>query len=83
MAIKVSGEGKVSGRILADISDSLQLIGDFMKNCNELQDRTPENQVNPLVPVFSELWPFLENVLKEFVYNDDIIEFSCRLIKHS
>ena len=43
MAIKVSGEGKVSGRILADISDSLQLIGDFMKNCNELQERTPEN----------------------------------------
>lgn len=39
--------------------------------------------MNPFVPVFSELWPFLENVLKEFVFNDDIIEFSCRLIKHS
>jgi transportin-3 len=39
--------------------------------------------VNPLLPIFSELWPFIENVLSEFIYNDDIVEYSCRLVKHS
>jgi len=35
------------------------LMGDFMKFCHGLQDRTPQNSENPLLPIFTELWPFL------------------------
>ena len=28
------------------------------------------------------MWPFLEQVLTHFIHNDDIVEYSVRLIKH-
>ena len=59
------------------------MIGDFIKYCSGLSERTGANQINPLLPIFSELWPFIENVLSEFIYNDDIVEYACRLVKHS
>lgn len=59
------------------------LMGDFMKFCHGLQDRTPQNSTNPLLPIFTELWPFLQLVLNEFIESNEIVEYSCRLIKHS
>ena len=35
------------------------------------------------MPLFSELWPFIDNILTEFVLFDEIVEGACRLIKHS
>lgn len=54
-----------------------------MKYCAGLSDRTTSSSVNPLQPIFSELWPFLNEVLTEFLFNDEIVEHSCRLVKHS
>ncbi len=59
------------------------LIGDFFKYCSGLSDRTSANTVNPLLPIFTELWPFLELVMTEFIESDEIIEYLCRLVKHS
>jgi hypothetical protein len=59
------------------------LIGDFIKFCSGLSERTPQNGVNPLLPIFTELWPFLELVMLEFIESDEIVEYLCRLVKHS
>lgn len=63
-----SGQGKASSRVLVEISDKLLLIGDFIKFCAGLSEITTQNQVNPLYPIFTELWPFIDNVLTEFIY---------------
>jgi len=59
------------------------LIGDFMKFCSGLSERTNSNQINPLTPIFNEIWPLIQNILTVFIYNDEIVEYSCRLIKHT
>jgi len=66
-----------------DISDQLSLIGEFMKSISDLPASTPANTVNPLVPLFQQLWPFIERILTEFSRVDDIVESSCRLVKHA
>jgi transportin-3 len=81
--VKETGEGAPSGRTLVEIADGLQLMGDFTKSCSELQERTPVDSVNPLRPIFDELWPFLNQLLSHFAHNDDIVEYTCRLVKHS
>jgi hypothetical protein len=83
LTIKKTGEGIPTSKTLTEISEKIMLFGDFMKYCGGLSDKTTSSKVNPLLPIFNELWPFLELVLTEFIYNDDIIEYTCRLIKHS
>lgn len=83
LVAKRTGEGKPKGRLLSEVSEKLMLIGDFMKYCVGLSERTTSSQVNPLAPIFTELWPFIDSVLTEFIFNDDIVEYSCRLVKHS
>ena len=71
---------RIDGYLLDDISDSLQLIGDLFKTCNEFSSN---EKPNPLVELFSQLWPFIDKILTEFVLFDEIVEAACRLIKHS
>ena len=59
------------------------LRGDFVKYCTGLSDKTAANTTNPFLPIFTELWPFLELVLSELIESDEIIEYVCRLVKHS
>ena len=83
LTIQKAREGIPTSKTLIEISEKIMLFGDFMKYCTGLSDKTTSSKVNPLLPIFNELWPFLELVLTEFIYNDDIIEYTCRLIKHS
>lgn len=59
------------------------LMGDFVKYCAGLPDKITANTNNPLLPIYTELWPFLELVLNELIESDEIIEYVCRLVKHS
>ena len=83
LTIKKTCEGIPTSKTLTEISEKIMLFGDFMKYCSRLSDKTTSSKVNPLLPIFNELRPILELVLTEFIYNDDIIEYTCRLIKHS
>lgn len=62
------------------VIDYMALIGDFLKCVQELVSREDNN---PLVDIFTNLWPYLETVLKECSHLDDIVEEAVRLIKHS
>lgn len=83
IAVKQSGDGRIDTGALAQVADKLMLIGDFIKYCSGMSERLGPKDVNPLLPIFTELWPFIELVLAEFIESDEIIEFLCRLVKHS
>ena len=83
ISVKQTGNGKIESTTLQDVSDKLMLIGDFVKYCAGLSERTAANTINPLLPIFTELWPFLELVLTELIESDEIVEYLCRLVKHS
>jgi len=77
-------EGKLSSRKLNKyaynmVIDYLALIGDFFKSVNELNQRGNDN---PLADIFTNLWPYLETVLRECSHLEDLIEEAVRLIKH-
>lgn len=62
------------------VIDYMGLIGDFFKSVNELNKR--END-NPLADIFTNLWPYLETVLRDCSHLDDLIEEAVRLVKHT
>jgi len=80
--VKESGDGSVTGKDLHYIADKIMLMGDFLKYCSGLSEKTPSNEVNPMIPILNEMWPFIEQVLTYFIMDDDIIEYSVRLFKH-
>lgn len=58
------------------------LMGDFLKYCNDISSKTPQDTTNPLIPILNEKWPFIELLIKNFIMNDDIVEYTIRMIKH-
>ena len=54
-----------------------------MQSLNAINQQTEHGKVNPLSPLFAELWPFIDRLLTEFVTVDEICESVCRLVKHS
>lgn len=73
----------ISRDIINTIADLLDLLADLFQGLKEFPQRlTSEQQVNPLSSLFSELWPFIDRLLTEFVEEDSVIEAICRLMKH-
>ena len=72
-----------SDQDIREVSDSLQLLGDFWSSLHGLSSQTTKGAVNPMLPVFAELWPFIDRVLTEFVHFDEICEAVIRVVKHS
>jgi len=68
---------------IMQVGDSLQLLGDFISSLHAMSNQTASGAVNPMAPVFAELWPFIDRVLTEFVAFDEICEATCRVVKHS
>ena len=62
------------------ICDYLDLIASFVKSIYELKKR---QELNPFNTVFSNLWQFLDDIILTFNSYDEIIETTCRVIKHS
>lgn len=69
--------------MIFDISQKLLLLGDFVKSSNDLRDVVNSSQQSPFLSIYSELQPFLLTLLKEFIYQDDIVEYACRIVKYS
>lgn len=67
---------------ISQISDQLELLGDFMSSLHGINSATQAGGFNPMTPVFSELWPFIDRVLSEFINVDEICESVCRVVKH-
>ena len=80
---KNSADKKPSRKAIDAIADCLELVGEFLKRCKDLQNRPNIGQNNPLIPIFQDLWPFIDDILKEFFFDNDITESACRCIKHS
>lgn len=64
---------------LRSIQGYLYLIGEFLKNCLHLHTRT----TNPYTLLFSEIWNFIQDIIKHFPNIDDFVEFSIRIVKSS
>jgi hypothetical protein len=54
-----------------------------MQSLNAICEQTVHGSVNPMSPLFAELWPFIDKLLTEFVTVDEICESTWRLVKHS
>ena len=80
--MKETGEGNCTGRDLNFLQNMLLLMGDFLKYCDAMSEKTPTGSVNPLIPILNEMWPFIVLLLNHFLHNDDIVEYSIRLVKH-
>jgi hypothetical protein len=44
----------------------LLLMGDFLKHCSGMSEKTPSGSRNPLIPIYEEMWPFLAQVIENF-----------------
>ena len=74
----------IVGRELIDtIADLLDLLADLFQGLKDFPSRlTNDQQVSPLAGLFTELWPFIDRLLTEFVEEDCVVESICRLMKH-
>jgi len=69
--------------------DKLDLLGEFLKNCESLR-REPlfaedgsKDSVSPFKPIFLDLWAFIESTLQQFPQLERLTESLTRLVKHS
>lgn len=71
--------GEFNEGTLTAITNYLTLIGNFLKECQELSQRA----TNPYTALFQEIWVFISDIISEFMNLDDIVEFSIRIMKSS
>lgn len=57
-------------------------MGDFLKYSSDISNKTPQDTLNPLLPILQEKWPFIELLINNFIMNDDIVEYCVRIVKH-
>lgn len=73
-------KNEINDHLLNAIYGHLTLIGDFLKGADKLHAK---EQGNPYSPIFTELWTLIKQILVEFNNLDEIMEATCRIVKHS